>query len=139
MFVYVGIWTSFATLSLPTLFHSLMWMSAILLNSCSMPALNGGHDAIDITKVEKHTKSHRPPNIYIANIYFQGLGWPCPAIGRSRQACKQQNCTVARDRKSSCCATCLCLRIKLSELGTASHSKVYEDQVRVLETHQILV
>ena len=62
-------WTSFATLPLPNLFLSLV--SAILLNSRSMPALKGGHDAIDIIKVEKHTESHRPPNIYVAIVWFQ--------------------------------------------------------------------
>ena len=44
-------------------------MSAILLNSRSIPALKGGHDAIDIIKVEKHTKS---PNI---NIMLSGASF----------------------------------------------------------------
>ena len=35
---------------------------------------NGGRDAIDIKKVEKHTNSQRPPNIYIANECFQKPG-----------------------------------------------------------------
>ena len=32
-----------------------------------MPVLKGGHDAIDIMKVEKRTESHRPLNIHVDN------------------------------------------------------------------------
>ena len=66
-------WTSFATLLLPNLFLCLVWVSAILLNSRSMPELKGGHDAIDIIKVEMRTEateSYRPPNIHVDNVCF---------------------------------------------------------------------
>ena len=77
-------WTSFATFSIPNLFLSLVWVAAILLNIHSMPGLKGGHDAIDIIKVEKRTdatESHRPPNIQVDNVCFQQPVLSMPRIG----------------------------------------------------------
>ena len=73
------------------------------------------HDPIDIKKVEEHTKSHSPPNIYIANIIMLSVASSVYAKDRAGQVML----LVAQGKvmtelycgegwKNPCCTTCLC-------------------------------